>query len=71
MTCPLQCLHDADVLEDVGIDVLQDPIVQIAFTQVLNELDIVMTQQDEAYKDLYCVTMRRGKQTASSAEELS
>ena len=49
----LQCLHDAGVLDDIGTDILQDPVVQIAFNQVLSELDIVTTQQDEAHKDLY------------------
>ena len=48
IACLLQCLHNADVPEDVRTDVLQDPIVQIAFTQVLNELDIVTTQQDDS-----------------------
>ena len=37
LACLLQCLHNAGVLEDIGIDVLQDPVVQIAFNQVLNE----------------------------------
>ena len=43
MTCLLQHLHNVGVLEDVGTNILQDSIVQIAFTQVLNKLDIVTT----------------------------
>ena len=49
----LQWLYNAGVLEDVRTDILQDPVVQIAFNQVLNKLDIVTTQRDEAYKDLF------------------
>ena len=63
-------MHNADVLEDDGINVLQDPVVQIAFNQVLNKLDVVITQHDEACKDLYWVAMGKGKQTASPTEEL-
>ena len=37
LACLLQHLQNAGVLEDIGIDVLQDPVVQIAFNQVLNE----------------------------------
>ena len=66
----LQCLHNAGVPEDIGLDVLQDPVVQIVFNQVLNELDIVTTQRNEACKDLYQTAMGRGKQIASPAEEL-
>ena len=43
LACLLQHLYDVGVLKDVGTDILQDPIVQIAFTQVLNKLDIVIT----------------------------
>ena len=71
MACLLQCLNNTGVLEDVGPDVLQDLIVQIAFNQVLNELDVVTTQRDEACKDLYQTAMGRRKQIASSAKELS
>ena len=60
MACLLQCLHNAGVPEDVGLDVLQDPVVQIAFTQVLNKLDIVTTQINEACKDLYQMALGRG-----------
>ena len=56
--------------EDIETDVLQDPVVQITFYQVLNELDIVTTQRDEAHKDLYQAAIGRGKQTASPTEEL-
>ena len=63
-------MHNVGVLEDVGTNVWQDLVVQIAFNQVLNELDIVTTQRDEAHKDLYQAVMGKGKQTASPAEEL-
>ena len=63
-------MHNVGVPEDIGTNDLQDPVVQIAFNQVLNELDIVTTQCNEAYKDLYHIAIGRGKWKASSAEKL-
>ncbi|KAG5348998.1 hypothetical protein C0989_006642 [Termitomyces sp. Mn162] len=37
----LQQLHKAGVPEDIGADILKNPVVQLALAQVLNELDIV------------------------------
>ena len=65
----LQCLHNAGVPEDVRINILQDLVVQIAFNQVLYELDIVTMQCNEACKNLYCMTMGR-EWTASFEEDL-
>ncbi|KAG5333137.1 hypothetical protein C0989_006257 [Termitomyces sp. Mn162] len=41
----LQWLHKARVLEDIGADVLKNPVMQLALSQVLNELDIVQNQK--------------------------
>ena len=53
-------MHNAGVPKDIGLNILQDPVVQIAFNQVLNELDIVTTQCNEAHKDLYNAIIVRG-----------
>lgn len=49
----LQQLHNAGVPEDIGIDILKSLMVQIALKQVLNELDLVKQQHNEAWKDFY------------------
>ncbi|KAG5338616.1 hypothetical protein C0989_006815 [Termitomyces sp. Mn162] len=49
----LQQLHNARVPEDVGADILEYPIVQLAVAQFLNELNLVRTQKDEAHLDLF------------------
>ena len=61
----LQHLHNTGVPEDIRINVLKDPVVQIAFNQVLNELEIMKKQCDEAHKDLYCAALEVWKITAS------
>ena len=43
LACVLQHLHNAGVPKDVEINILQDSVVQIAFKQVLNEFDIIIT----------------------------
>ncbi|KNZ74059.1 hypothetical protein J132_08318 [Termitomyces sp. J132] len=48
LTHLLQWLHEAGVLENIGADVLNNPVVQLALSQVLNELDVVPNQRDEA-----------------------
>ncbi|KAG6871841.1 hypothetical protein C0995_015855 [Termitomyces sp. Mi166 len=40
----LQQLHNTEVLKEVDAEVLKKPIAQLAFTQVLNELDIMHQQ---------------------------
>ncbi|KAG5335809.1 hypothetical protein C0989_000260 [Termitomyces sp. Mn162] len=42
----LQQLHEAGVPEDIRADVLNSPVVQLALSQVLNELDIIHNQRD-------------------------
>ncbi|KAG5349742.1 hypothetical protein C0989_002092 [Termitomyces sp. Mn162] len=37
----LQQLHKARVPEDISADILNNPVVQLALAQVLNELDVV------------------------------
>ncbi|KAG5350012.1 hypothetical protein C0989_000718 [Termitomyces sp. Mn162] len=49
----LQWLHEARVPEDVGADILDNPVVQLALAQVLNELNVVQNQRDEAHVDLF------------------
>ncbi|KAG5336989.1 hypothetical protein C0989_011292 [Termitomyces sp. Mn162] len=49
----LQWLHKARVLEDVSAEILNNPVVQLALSQVLNELDVVQNQRDEACMDLF------------------
>ncbi|KAG5337513.1 hypothetical protein C0989_009438 [Termitomyces sp. Mn162] len=49
----LQQLYEAEVPEDVSADVLDYPVVQLALSQVLNKLDVVQNQRDEAHMDLF------------------
>ena len=65
----LQRLHDAGVPEDVGANVIYNPVVQIAFNQVLNELEIMKQQHDETCKDLYHAALGVEKHIASPKEE--
>ncbi|KNZ81368.1 hypothetical protein J132_01061 [Termitomyces sp. J132] len=61
----LQQLHKAGVPEDIGADILNNSVVQLALSQVLNELDVVQNQRDEACMDLFCLALRKGKQIAT------
>ncbi|KAG5339021.1 hypothetical protein C0989_005410 [Termitomyces sp. Mn162] len=58
----LQWLHEARVPEDVSANVLNNPVVQLALSQVLNELDVVQNQRDEAHVDLFHLALGKGKQ---------
>ncbi|KAG5352027.1 hypothetical protein C0989_004170 [Termitomyces sp. Mn162] len=62
----LQQLHKAGVPENVGADILKNPVVQLALVQVLNELDIVQNQGDKAWVDLFHSALGKGKHVASS-----
>ncbi|KAG5335693.1 hypothetical protein C0989_000706 [Termitomyces sp. Mn162] len=53
LTQLLEQLHNARVLEDIGVDVLENPVVQLALTQVLNQFDTVRSQRDKACSDLF------------------
>ncbi|KAG5338732.1 hypothetical protein C0989_006396 [Termitomyces sp. Mn162] len=61
----LQQLHEARVLEDVGADILDNPVVQLALSQVLSELDIICNQRDEAQMDLFHSASGKEKHVAS------
>ncbi|KAG5334149.1 hypothetical protein C0989_004290 [Termitomyces sp. Mn162] len=61
----LQQLHEAGVPEDVGADILDNPIFQLTLAQVLNELDVVQFQRDKACADLFHAVFRKGKRIAT------
>ncbi|KAG5335749.1 hypothetical protein C0989_000472 [Termitomyces sp. Mn162] len=61
----LQWLHEARVPEDVGANILENPVVQLALAQVLSELDVVQNQRDEAHADLFHSALGKGKQIAT------
>ncbi|KAG5351151.1 hypothetical protein C0989_007721 [Termitomyces sp. Mn162] len=61
----LQWLHDAEVPENVGADVLENPIMQLALAQVLNKLYVARNQRDKAHSDLFCSALGKGKQVVS------
>ncbi|KAG5335209.1 hypothetical protein C0989_001860 [Termitomyces sp. Mn162] len=66
----LQWLHKARVLEDISADILNNPVVQLALSQVLNELDVVQNQRDEAHADLFHLAFGKGKQEATPPNSL-
>ncbi|KAG5351550.1 hypothetical protein C0989_005991 [Termitomyces sp. Mn162] len=63
-------LYKARVLEDVGADILENSVVQLALAQVLNELDVVQNQRDEAQVDLFHSALIKGKHVASPSDLL-
>ncbi|KAG5349132.1 hypothetical protein C0989_005744 [Termitomyces sp. Mn162] len=48
LTHLLQQLYEAGVPEDVSPDILNNPVVQLALSQVLNKLDTVGNQRYKA-----------------------
>ncbi|KNZ74178.1 hypothetical protein J132_07612 [Termitomyces sp. J132] len=62
----LQQLYKARVPKDIGADILNNPVVQLALSQVLNELNVVQNQRDEAHADLFYAALGKGKQVATS-----
>ncbi|KAG5349454.1 hypothetical protein C0989_003849, partial [Termitomyces sp. Mn162] len=44
----LQQLHTARVPKDIGANLLNNPVVQSALSQVMNKLDIACNQRDKA-----------------------
>ncbi|KAG6889318.1 hypothetical protein C0995_001974, partial [Termitomyces sp. Mi166 len=66
----LQCLHDARVLQEVDAGVLKNPVMQLAFTQVLNELNTMCQQKDEACADLFCQALEKEKRIAFPSQPL-
>ncbi|KAG5341914.1 hypothetical protein C0989_007075 [Termitomyces sp. Mn162] len=61
----LWCLHDARVPEDIGSDVVKKSVMQLALSQILNKLDVVCNQMDEAQLDLFRSALGKGKHVAS------
>ncbi|KNZ73985.1 hypothetical protein J132_08879 [Termitomyces sp. J132] len=61
----LQQLHKAGIPEDISADILNNSVVQLALAQVLNKLDIVCNQRDEAHADLFQSALEKGKHVAS------
>ncbi|KAG5335701.1 hypothetical protein C0989_000613 [Termitomyces sp. Mn162] len=66
----LQQLHKAGVPEDVGADVLNNSIVQLALAQVLNKLDVVCNQRDKTQTDLFHSALGKEKCVAFPPELL-
>ncbi|KAG5332542.1 hypothetical protein C0989_006973, partial [Termitomyces sp. Mn162] len=64
----LQQFHESRVPEDVGADIFNNLIVQLALAQVLNELDIVCNQRDEAQTDFFHLVLEKGKLHASPSQ---
>ncbi|KAG5735102.1 hypothetical protein E4T56_gene20496 [Termitomyces sp. T112] len=58
-------LYEAGVPVDIRADILDNHIVQLTISQVLNKFDIVCNQRDEAQTDLFHSALGKGKQVVS------
>ncbi|KAG5334840.1 hypothetical protein C0989_002806 [Termitomyces sp. Mn162] len=70
LTQLLQQLHRARVSENISADVLDNSVAQLALSQVLNELDVVQNQRDEAHVNLFCAALGKGKWVATPPNPL-